>query len=159
MLGKRASEEEAGAHATGGRAGKRPRPQRSRGNPKDLAHQLSSISTIPTSEFTTGGGGLFESIEDVTISSFRDKEGWPFAAVEERNVGDENVRVVYEDPGQMDERKRLMSLLQTQVEEDGQRQHQAQEAGNGEAQAQSSRRAGSAAPSVGTRRSTRVAGF
>lgn len=74
----------------------------------------------------------------------------PFESYDELNINDgdgqlveESMRVTYEDPGQRDEKKRLMSLFESQSEE-------------GRASRGSAKK-GKA--SVKTRRSTRIAGF
>jgi DNA replication regulator DPB11 len=84
----------------------------------------------------------------VPILAYGDSLG-PFEPYDELNINDqdnqsveESMRVMYEDPGQRDEKKRLMSLFESQNED-------------GKALCGS----GKQPKGVRTRRSTRIAGF
>ncbi|TFK73235.1 hypothetical protein BDN72DRAFT_956649 [Pluteus cervinus] len=169
LLGKRPSEEDApGAQTMGGRPGKRVRPQRSKAQLKETSNnQVLSISTIPAPDFGETIQ-MFESIEDVntSLSGEGDEEGLGVGA---RHPGDDSMRVSYEDPAQMDERKRLMNLLKSQAEidvdaEEPEKKKVKTKGGGGKSRSGSARTASSAsasggsAPGASLRRSTRVAG-
>lgn len=69
------------------------------------AQLTSEISTVPVSGYTISSINPYESYDDMNIHG------------EDSAAKEESVRVMYEDPGQRDEKKRLMSLLKSQADD------------------------------------------
>lgn len=127
LLGKRQPLTGEDQEAMNLRAGKRPRPQRSKQpSRKSSKVQLADIPPVPLPAPVFGD--TFEMYDDDDMN-----------LLERSNVGEESMRVTYVDPGQRDEKKRLMSLL---------RGDNVLEVGEG-----------GKTPSLRTRRSSRIAGF
>jgi DNA replication regulator DPB11 len=92
------------------------------------------------------------SIHQAAPVSLYDRSLSPFEPYDELNLIDgggrsyeESMRVMYEDPGQLEEKKRLMSLFETQTQ-------------SGDDSRTGGRKGGKKAPTA-VRRSTRMAGF
>ena len=157
LLGKRQNLEDVNADPgqQPAKAGKRARPQqKSKVVPSLLIISCSPVLTIllqPQSRHESGEFVAPPSIIAAAPAPSYARSLSPFESYDELSLIDgarsyeESMRVTYEDPGQRDEKKRLMSLFETQTQ-------------SGEDSHAAGRKGGRKGPAA-VRRSTRVAGF